>query len=238
MVKTRQFGKRTYLGNPLNIINLFNKFEVDEILLLDIGASMQSVGPDFNTLEMLAEECWVPLAYGGGISQVKQIERLVRAGCEKVVLGSAVAHDLSLVRDAVREFGTQAVIGSIDARKRSFGGYETRVMNASRRLSSTPAQRARQLEEAGAGEILLQSIDRDGEMNGYDLKLIAEVTAVTSIPVIACGGAGERNELAAPIKRAGASASAAGSLFVFSGEERGVLINFPDREFIESLFLR
>jgi cyclase len=236
MVKTRKFGKRTYLGDPVNVINLFNNFEVDEIVLLDIAASAQGKEPDFELVTTLAEECWVPLTYGGGISQVRQIEKLIRGGCEKVVLGTSIANDLRLVSEGARDFGNQAIVGSVDAKRRLFGGYETRVKNGSYRLNIPPAVRARQLEEAGAGEILLQSIDRDGEMNGYDLELIASVTAATDLPVVACGGARERTELAEPVKQAGASAAAAGSLFVFSGIERGVLINFPDRNFLESLF--
>jgi cyclase len=236
MVKTRKFGQRTYLGDPINVITLFNNFEVDEIVLLDIGASAKGGRADLDLIGALAEECWVPLAYGGGISEISQIEQLIRLGCEKVVLGTAIANNLDLVRTGAREFGSQAMVGSIDAKRRMFGGYEVRYRNASGRLPSTPAERARQLEEAGAGEILLQSIDRDGEMTGYDLELIASVTAATNLPVVACGGAAVRDDLTEPVKKAGASASAAGSLFVYSGIERGVLINFPERSFLESLF--
>ena len=237
MVKTRKFGKRTYLGDPVNVISLFNNFEVDEIVLLDISPSAAGRAPDVELVESVAEECWVPLTYGGGISRLDQIESLINAGCEKVVLATAVAGNLTLMQQASREFGAQAVVGSIDARRKMFGGYETRVTNAERKLDVSPAQRARQFEEAGAGEILLQSIDRDGEMGGYDLELIAEVCAATALPVVACGGAGDRADLPLPVK-SGASASAAGSLFVFSGRERGVLINYPERAALETLFVR
>lgn len=236
MVKTRKFNKRTYVGDPVNVISLFNNFEVDEIVLLDIGASAQSHPPDFDLITTVAEECWVPLTYGGGITEVGQIEKLIHAGCEKVVLGSAIATDLTLLTSAAKEFGNQAIVGSVDAKRRLFGGYETRARNGSQPLGCLPAERARQLEDAGAGEILLQSIDQDGEMKGYDLALISSVTAATAIPVVACGGARDRAGLAEPVKRAGASAAAAGSLFVFSGIERGVLINFPERSFLETLF--
>jgi imidazole glycerol-phosphate synthase subunit HisF len=235
MVKTRRFKKRTYLGDPVNVISLFNNFEVDEIVLLDISASAAGRGPDVELVNMVAEECWVPLTYGGGISQLKQIETLINSGCEKVVLASAVADDLTLMREASKEFGTQAIVGSIDARRKMFHGYETSVTNGKRKLLGPPVERARQFEDAGAGEIFLQSIDRDGEMNGYDLDLIAEVAAATDLPVVACGGAAERGDLARPILEAKASAAAAGSLFVFSGSERGVLINFPDRAYLENL---
>lgn len=235
MVKTRRFKGRTYLGDPINVINLFNRFEVDEIVLLDIGASVGGRGPNIDMIAHVAEECWVPLTYGGGIRSVSDIEKIILAGVEKVVIGTAGAEDLSLVSDAARAFGTQCIVGSVDAKRKMFSGYEVYVTNAKRRLRVAPGVRAKQLEEAGAGEILLQSVDRDGEMNGYDLDLIDEVTRSTGVPVVACGGAGKRSELAMPIKHAGASAAAAGSLFVFSGSERGVLINFPERRDLEEL---
>jgi cyclase len=238
MVKTRRFGKRVYLGDPVNVINLFNRFEVDEIVLLDIGASAMGRGPDTALITTLAEECWVPLTYGGGISSLDHIETLIHAGCEKVVLASAVADDLTLMREASRAFGAQAIVGSIDAKRRLLRGYGTVVTNAKRNLPSSPVERARQFAEAGAGEILLQSVDRDGEMSGYDLDLISEVASATDLPVVACSGAGEREDLPKPVFVAGASASAAGSLFVFSGRERGVLVNFPERNTLEALFCK
>lgn len=235
MVKTRRFGGRTYLGDPINVISLFNRFEVDEIVLLDIGASPNGRGPDIAMIEHVAEECWVPLTYGGGIRSVREIERIILAGVEKIVIGTTAAESLSLIGEAAKAFGTQCVVGSLDAKRKLLGGYEVRTCSARQKLKVTPAVRAKQLEEAGAGEILLQSIDRDGEMSGYDLELIEQVTDATDLPVVACGGAGTRAELAEPILKAGASASAAGSLFVFSGRERGVLINFPERSFLENL---
>lgn len=235
MVKTRRFGKHTYLGDPVNVVNLFNQFEVDEIALLDIGATASGRSPDFELIETLAEECWVPLSYGGAVTSLNQVERIIRAGVEKVIISAAVAGDLRLLTDAAREFGTQSIVGSIDAKRKLFGGYDTRVVNGRQSLKIDPATRARRLEEAGAGEILLQSIDNDGEMGGYDLALIREVAAATTLPVIACGGAAKRADLADPIRQAGASAAAAGSLFVFAGTERGVLINFPPRDYLEQL---
>lgn len=235
MVKTRRFKKRTYLGDPLNVINLFNQFEVDEIALLDIGASAAGRAPDVNLIERIADECWVPLSYGGGIVSLGQIESIIRAGVEKVIIGAAATEQPELIRSAAQRFGSQAIVASVDARRRFFGGYETRITGGRRRLSSDPATLARKMEDLGAGEILLQSIDRDGEMSGYDLELIASITDSVNIPVIACGGASTRDDLARPIREAHASASAAGSLFVFSGSERGVLINFPERAYLEQL---
>jgi cyclase len=235
MVKTRKFGERVYLGDPINVVNLFNQFEVDEIALLDIGASIGGTGPDLELITRLAEECWVPLTYGGGITSLKQIEKIVLAGVEKVVLGTAAARDMAFVEKAAYEFGTQSVVGSIDAKKKLFGGYETCYFGGQRNFGKNPAERARDFEIAGAGEILLQSVNRDGEMKGYDLDLIRGVTEATNLPVVACSGAAKREDLIGPIKQAGASASAAGSLFVFSGLSRGVLINFPERSLLEDL---
>lgn len=236
MVKTRRFGKRTYLGDPVNVINLFNQFEVDEIVLLDIGATASGKGPDFDLIESLAEECWVPLTYGGGIRATAEIERIICSGVEKVVIGHAAADDTALIAEAARAFGSQCIVASLDAgRGRWSGRYQVRSLNARQKLKEQPVERARMLEAAGAGEILLQSIDRDGQMIGYDLELIRAVTSAVGIPVVACGGAATRDDLPLPIRDAGASAAAAGSLFVFSGRERGVLINFPERPVLERL---
>ncbi|MBS8273455.1 imidazole glycerol phosphate synthase subunit HisF [Thalassospira tepidiphila] len=235
MVKTRKFRKKTYLGDPVNVINLFNRFEVDEIVLLDITASKLDRGPDLDVVENVAEECWVPLTYGGGITTLQQIEKLIRAGVEKVVLGTSAALNLEFVKEASKEFGSQCIVGSVDAKRKLFGGYECVYLGGKKVISGSPAERAHQLAEAGAGEILLQSINRDGEMTGYDLPLISSVTAATDVPVVACSGAGKREDLLLPILDCGASAAAAGSLFVFSGKERGVLINFPERSEVEML---
>lgn len=233
MIKTRRFNKRTYLGDPVNVINLFNQFEVDEIALFDIGASVNQREPDFDIIEQMAEECWVPLTYGGGIQTLHHIERIILSGVEKVALGNA-STDLTFVTRAANEFGTQCIVGSVDVRKKFWGGYDVCVCSGKKQLKINPTDRVKQLEEAGAGEIFLQFINHDGEMNGYDLDLIEQVCDATDLPVIACSGARQRQDLLAPIQR-GASASAAGSLFVFSGEERGVLINFPEREELENL---
>ena len=233
MVKTRRFGKQTYLGDPLNVINLFNRFEVDEIVLLDIRASVNRSSPDYKTIEMVADECWVPLTYGGGVRSLSDIETIILSGVEKIIIGTA-ATDISFISKAAKAFGTQCIIGSIDARRKMFGGYTVRVKSGKQKIPGTPVERALALQEAGAGEILLQAIDQDGEMNGYDLDLVAEVSSAVDIPIVACAGASKRADLPLPIN-AGASAAAAGSLFVFSGPERGVLINFPERDELERM---
>jgi len=237
MVKTVRYTDPTYLGDPINVVNLFNRFEVDEITLLDIGATRAGAEPPFQLLEQLAAECWVPLAYGGGIRSLDHVRRVLGCGIEKVVLGSIVADDPTLITRAADVYGTQAVMVSVDARRHSGasgGGYEVAVTNATRRLGIDPVDYAQRAQQRGAGEILLNAVDRDGTMEGYDIGLIGAVAEAVEVPVIACGGAGERAHLADAI-RAGASAVAAGSIFVYRGRERGVLINFPERAQLEAM---
>ncbi|MFN3656979.1 MAG: HisA/HisF-related TIM barrel protein [Pseudolabrys sp.] len=237
MVKTRRFRKPSYIGDPLNVISLFNGFEVDEIVLLDIRASVNGTPPDFGLIQELAEHCWVPLTYGGGIRSLDMIEKIILSGVEKVVLNSVLADNLAFASDAAREFGSSAVVAAVDAQKRRFGGYDVVVESGRRRLNVVPAMRARQLADAGVGEIFLNAVDRDGERSGFDLPLIGEVTCAVDVPVVACGGAGSRAEIADPILKAGASATAAGSLFVQQGESRAVLVNFPERRELESILI-
>ena len=234
MVKTVRFEDGAYLGDPVNVINLFNRFEADEIALLDVRATVAGRPPEFDLIEGLAAECWVPLSYGGGIRTIDDVRRVLASGVEKVVLGTVAADDPELITEAARIFGAQAVIVAVDARRASDGTYETFVASGTRALGVDPATYARTAASRGAGEILVTSIDRDGTMEGYDVDLIRLVAGAVDIPVIACGGAGDRVDIRVPID-AGASAVAAGSIFVFRGRERGVLINFPERAYLEEL---
>lgn len=235
MVKTVRFEDGAYLGDPINVINLFNRFEVDEIALLDVRATVEGRPPPFELIERLAAECWVPLSYGGGITSLDDVRAVLTCGIEKVILGSVAAARPELIGEAAAVFGAQAVIVAVDARKVGPGRYETFVESGRRPLEMEPASYASLAASKGAGEILVTSIDRDGTMDGFDLELVRLVAEAVDVPVIACGGAGDRSDLPKPIE-AGASAVAAGSLFVFRGRERGVLINFPDRPQLESLF--
>jgi len=235
MVKTVRFTAPRYLGDPINVINLFNRFEVDEITLLDIGATERDDHPPFDLIERLAAECWVPLAYGGGIRSIDDIRTVLSSGVEKVVLGTVASDEPELISRAADVFGSQAVVVAVDAR-RAGSGHEVFVQGGERAVGSNPGAYARRAAAHGAGEILVTSIDRDGTMEGYDLDLIRTVAEAVAVPVIACGGAGERAHLLTPIRDAGASAVAAGSIFVFRGPERGVLINFPERTQLEALF--
>jgi cyclase len=236
MVKTIGFEDAAYLGDPINVINLFNRFEVDEITLLDVRATVEGRPPPFELIGRMAAECWVPLSYGGALTTVEDVRTVLASGVEKVVLGTAAADTPELIGRAADVFGSQAVIVAVDARRGPDGGYDTFVESGRRRLGEDPARYAAKAAERGAGEILLTSIDRDGTMKGYDLELIRRVSDAVDVPVIACGGAGQRSDLPSPILHAGASAVAAGSIFVFRGPERGVLINFPEREQLEAAF--
>jgi cyclase len=230
LVKTVQFGARTYLGDPFNVIRIFNEREVDEICVLDIDASESGREPDVGYIAELASECFMPLAYGGGITNRRVCEQIVRSGVEKLVLGRR-CFDEALVTDLSGEFGAQAIVGCIDV-KRSIGGYTCEAPAGFHRYSISPIDLGRRLEEAGVGEVLLQSVDRDGTRQGYDEALLREVCPKLSIPVIALGGAGSVEHLSAALE-CGASAAASGSAFVFLGRLRAVLITYPDRAVVE-----
>lgn len=232
-VKTVRFDERRYVGDPTNVINLFNQFEVDEIALLDIGATVAGREPQYDLIGELAAECWVPLAYGGGIHTVEQAARVLGSGAEKVVLGTAVADTPELIAEIAGTFGSQAVVASVDVKAFS-DGYGVFVDGGRRQVGTDVEAYASRAVDLGIGEILLQAIHRDGTMSGYDLELIRRVAAAVPVPVIAAGGAGLRDHLRSPLD-AGASAAAAGSIFVFSGAGGGVLVNFPARAELERL---
>lgn len=232
LVKTVGFGPRTYVGDPFNVIRLFNEKEVDEICVLDIDASAQGGQPDLGFLRELASECFMPMAYGGGITAAQQCEELNRAGIEKFVLGRSAANT-ALVQDLARTFGSQATVACVDVT--GSGDVSRRVLQAGQHTGAiNPLDCCRRLEDAGVGEIILQSVDRDGARTGYDLDLIRTVAPNLSVPMVALGGAGEAIHLAQAL-RAGASAAASGSAFVFIGRLRAVLVNYPSMLQMDSL---
>lgn len=233
-VKTLRFGHAIYLGDPINIVRIFNEREVDELILLDIDASREKRGPLFGILEDLASECFMPLCYGGGIRSLDDMRRLFHIGVEKVAICTEAVLNPSLVAAAAREFGSQSVVGSIDVKRDVFRRRRVATHGARHVHALDPVAHARGLERLGVGELFLNSVDRDGTMEGYDLALIQAVAVATGIPVVASGGAGRLEDVAQAL-RAGAAAGAAGSLFSFAGRNRAVLVNYPDREEIDSL---
>lgn len=225
LVKTVKFKEPKYVGDPINAVRIFNEKEVDEIILLDITASREGRGPNFELIAELAEECFMPLAYGGGVRTLEDIRRLLFLGIEKVIINTGAIDNLNLLKDASAEFGAQAIVVSIDVKKRMFGGYQ--VMRSGKDATQLELKKhALDCQRAGAGEIVLNSIDNDGTMRGMDLSLIHQISNSLEIPLVAVGGVGSIEDIRAA-KNAGASAVAAGSFFVFHGPHRAVLISYP-----------
>ena len=228
LVKTVRFDKQRYLGDPINAVRIFNEKEVDELVLLDIDATAEGREPHFAEVEEVLSEAFMPVGYGGGINSMPQIERLFKLGVEKVVLNSVLAEKPELLTDASRAFGAQSIVASMDFKRDLLGRYRAYTCGATRKLSGDPLELLRRWEDLGAGEIVLNSIDRDGTRQGLDLDFIAEASAAVGVPVVGVGGAGKASDLADAL-RAGASAVGAGSLFVFHGVHQAVLISYVDR---------
>ena len=234
LVKTVRFKSPRYVGDPINSIRIFNEKEVDELVFLDISATPERRGPDFDMLEAIAGEAFMPMAYGGGITTMEQIRRIFSLGFEKVVINSAAYDNPDLVREAVAVYGAQSVVGCIDVKRGYFGGYNLYTHSGRTRRKIGLLEHIGALLEMGIGELLVNTIHRDGTQKGYDIALLKTVTERTTVPVIACGGAGGIDDFVAAVHEGGASAVAAGSLFVFVGPHRAVLINYPDRRMLES----
>jgi cyclase len=226
-VKTRRFKDPVYLGDCFNTVRLFNEKEADELLVLDIDATPSGKPPDFGLLNELAGECFMPVAYGGGIRTLEDMHRLFKAGFEKVSLNTEAMRNPELIRTAAREFGSQSVIAAIDFRRKLLGRCEVFVNGGRQGTGVDPVTVAKRAADLGAGEIFLNSIDRDGMMAGYDLETIRQVAEAIAIPLVACGGAGSLRHFHDAVHLGGASAAAAGSFFVFVGRHRGVLITYP-----------
>jgi cyclase len=228
-VKTVKFKDPTYIGDPVNSVRIFNEKEVDELVFLDIFASRESRGPDFDLLADIAGEAFMPMAYGGGLTTLDQIRQVFALGFEKVVVDSAAYGGGALIREASATFGAQSIVGCVDVRRTLLGHYALYSQAGKLKQQVDLVEHVLELERQGVGEIIVNAIDRDGTQSGYDLKMIREVTSVVQVPVVACGGAGSVDDMAAAVNEAGATAVAAGSLFVFVGPHRAVLINYPPR---------
>jgi cyclase len=218
------------VGDPINAVRIFNEKEVDEIIVLDIDASVLGREPDPVMIKNLAAECRMPLCYGGGVTTVEQFARIIELGVEKVAVSSAAVSDPSLVSRAARVVGSQSVVVILDVKRaRKAGSYELWTHNATRPTQLDPVEFARRMEQAGAGEIVLNSIDNDGVMKGYDLDAATRVRDAISLPMTILGGAGSLADIQGLIRRFGIIGASAGSLFVFKGVYRAVLINYPSR---------
>ncbi len=237
LVKTVEFRRPTYVGDPINAIRVFNDKGADELVLLDIAATPDGTGPDFELLEKVATECFMPLCYGGGVTSLEQIRQLLGLGIEKVALNTSAVERPALVSEAAAEFGSQSVVVSIDVRRGRRGKDHVVTHGARDRTRLDPVQFAQDSERLGAGELLVTSVDRDGTMQGYDLELTRRVSAAVGIPVVACGGAGAGKDLVAALEEGGASGAAAGSMFVFTGRHRAVLISYLTADDLKSEFV-
>lgn len=226
LYKTVKFKNPTYVGDPINAVKIFNEKEADEILLLDYTASVEGREPDYTKIAEIAGEAFMPMAYGGGIRNWDIAKKVFDSGYEKVVLNSILFSDISVADKIGAVYGSQAVVGCIDVKKNLFGKYKVYSHSGTKSTSHAPAEWAKQLEQAGVGEIVINNIDRDGTWDGYELDIVKEVSSKVNVPVIVCGGAGNFNHFESAIG-AGASAVAAGSMFVFQKKGMGVLISFP-----------
>lgn len=228
LVKTVNFGSPKYVGDPVNAVKIFNEKESDELIVLDIDATAKGVEPNFRLVGQIAVECRMPLCYGGGIRTAEHAKRLIGLGVEKVAISAVAAERPQLIAEIAEAVGSQSVVVVLDVRKQKDGSYTVFTHNGKRSTSRTMAQAASDAEARGAGEIVINSIDNDGAMKGYDLALARAARAATSLPLTVLGGAGSLDDIAKLIEACGVIGAAAGSLFVFKGPYRAVLINYPD----------
>jgi cyclase len=230
LVKTVKFSKPSYIGDPINTVRIFNELEVDELVFLDIEATNQRRKPNLRILREIANECFMPLAYGGGVHDFGIASEIFEIGFEKVVLNSAWQTHPKVIEKIAQHYGKQSLVASVDVKKNFWGNYEVFTHSGSKNSKKNPVEWCKQLEEMGAGEILLTSIDREGTWSGFDLELIRQVSQATHIPLIAHGGAGSIHDIARVVHEGKASAVALGSMVVYQQKGMGVLVNFPDKQ--------
>jgi cyclase len=237
LVKTVKFDKRTYIGDPINAVRIFNGKEVDELLLLDIDATKEGRSPDYAAIEEIVSEAFMPVGYGGGLRTMDEIGRVFDCGVEKVVLSSATADNLDLIEQASTRFGAQSVAVCLQVKRSMLGRYSVRFNSGSTGSGTTPEDFARAVVARGAGELIVYAIDRDGTYKGYDIELLKAVSSAVDVPVVACGGARDIDGFREAIVDGGCSAVAAGSLFVYRSAGQGVLISYPSQaELTRGLF--
>jgi cyclase len=227
LYKTIKFSQPTYIGDPINAVKIFNDKEVDELLLLDIGAYKER-NPQFQLLKEIAGEAFMPMAYGGGISNLEHVREIINSGFEKVVIGSQAFSNTALVKDSSKLLGSQSVVVCVDHAKNMFGKQRVFIERGTRNTNMNPVEYAKKMEDHGAGEIILQSIDKDGTFKSYDFETLSLVAEAVRIPVVVCGGAAGLIDFKKAVN-SGASAVAAGSLFVYHSSSKGILINYPSQ---------
>lgn len=237
LVKTVKFDNYAYIGDPINTVRIFNELEVDELCFLDIRASVNNTPPNISLLKQIADECFMPLSYGGGIKDFETVQAIFSAGFEKVVINTAAYRNPKLIPQLAETFGSQAIIGSIDVKKNIWGKYVVYINDGKEKIAKDAVEWAKELQVMGVGELMITSMDKDGTWAGYDLDLISKVANALEIPVIANGGAGSIVHLGEAVNKAHASAVSVGSMVVYQKKGMGVLVNFPDRKALESELL-
>jgi cyclase len=226
LVKTIKFSKPNYIGDPINAVKIFNEKEVDELILLDIDASKNNRAPDYAKISEIAGEAFMPMGYGGGVRDLDDIKKVLWAGFEKIIFNTTSHLNKAVIRQGAALCGVQSMVVSVDYKKNIFGKSRVYVKSASESTGKSPREFAREMQDAGAGEIILHCIERDGTFQGYDLETLQDVASSVTIPVVACGGASGLEDFVKAIN-AGASAVAAGSLFIYRSAARGILPNYP-----------
>jgi cyclase len=236
LVKTVRFKDPKYIGDPINAVKIFNDLKTDELVFLDITASKEGRTVSVDLVKDIGDEAFMPFGVGGGINSIGQVEQLLKAGAEKVIINSNAVLNPRLIEEASRIFGSQSIVVAIDVKKTLFNKYECWIKDGSENTKMNPVESAKKSEDSGAGELIINSIDNDGLMEGYDYILIKSVSNAVSIPVVACGGAGNLEHLRKGYFEGKAHALAAGSMFVYHGQRRAVLINYPSKDELRQLF--
>jgi imidazole glycerol-phosphate synthase subunit HisF len=237
LVKTLKFSKPVYVGDPINAVKIFNEKEVDELIFIDISRTLGRKPIQYNLIEKIANESFMPICYGGGITTIDEIRKLIKSGLEKAAINTSALSNPEFITQGADKFGSQSIVVSIDVKKNLFGKYIVHSQCGKKSTGKSPVEWAQEAEQLGAGEIMINSIDRDGTMMGYDVELIKTVSASVNIPVIACGGAGNLSHMSEVLKNTQASALAAGSMFIFHKSRNAVLINYPERKELKNLFI-
>jgi imidazole glycerol-phosphate synthase subunit HisF len=230
LVKTVKFKDSKYIGDPINAVKIFNEKEVDELVVLDIDATIENREPDYKMIENLANECRMPLCYGGGIKTAFQAQRILSLGVEKIAISSAVFGNPGLVTEISSQVGSQSVVVVLDVKKKLLGGYDIYTHNAKNKIKQNLFELVDKIQELGAGEVVINSIDNDGLMKGYDIDLIEQVKSRLDIPMTILGGVGSVEDISEAINKFGIIGCAVGSLFVFKGKYKAVLISYPNQE--------
>lgn len=229
LVKSIQFKNHKYIGDPINVVRIFNNLKADELVFLDVEASKNNRLISLDFVKNVGDEAYMPISVGGGVRSVKDIKAIINAGAEKVVINTFAAQNPDFIKEASETFGSSTIVVCIDVKWKLFKGRRTWILGGGKPTNYTPVEFAKLMEANGAGELIIQSIEKDGMMEGYDIELIKSISTSVGIPVVALGGAGKREDLIEAYRDGHANALGAGSLFVYHGRKRGVLVNYPKK---------